>query len=282
MCMQQVACNLCGAKNENLLFDAYDVDYQMTEKQFRLVRCLDCGLVYINPRPEENEMQMYYPDTYRPYKRRTGVSVFRYTEPINPTKRVLDVGCGNGELLEVIAEQDKDVALCGIDTDERAVAVSRASGFPVIHGTLFDACYPDSYFDEIYIMHVLEHVQDPYALLKEIFRVLKPAGRVKIEMPNFRSVSRMIFGRNWKRLDAPRHLYHFTPATLHMMLHKAGFSKSVITGIASPKYFLQSFAFWRQGKKRSYPRFVWYVFMPPARIVAWAGFSSTMRAVVEK
>lgn len=280
--MRYISCNLCGAEDEKLLFHGFDIDYRTSEKQFRLVRCARCGLVYINPRPEENEMQSYYPDTYRPHKRRTKIVAFHYTEPARPEKRVLDVGCGSGELLESIAEREKNTALYGVDIDERAVAASCASGFPVIHGTIFDAHYPDSYFDEIHMIHMLEHAQDPKAVLREAARILKPAGVLRIEVPNFRSISRIIFGNKWKRLDAPRHLYHFTPRTLRMLLNQNGFSHILISGIASPKYFLQSFAFWRQGKKQSYPRFIWYFFAPPARLAALLGVSSTMRAVVRR
>src|SRR3989338_9278269 len=281
--MENIACNLCGARNEQFLFYGYDIDYHTGEEQFRLVRCVSCGLVYINPRPEEKEMKNYFPDSYRPHHtKHTKESLFYYQEPLHPERRVLDVGCGSGELLESIAEREKNTALYGVDIDERAVAASRASGFPVIHGTLFDAHYPDSYFDEIHMIHMLEHVQDQKAVLREAARILKPAGVLKIEVPNFHNISRIIFGNKWKRLDMPRHLYHFTSRTLTVMLQRAGFSRSTVTGIASPKYFLQSFAFWWQGKKQSYPRFVWYFFTPPARLAALLGISSTMRAVVRK
>lgn len=280
--MENVVCNLCGARDEQFLFYGFDIDYRTSEKMFRLVRCARCGLVYINPRPKEDEMKLYYPGTYRPHKRRTEITAFQYAEPAHSEKHVLDVGCGSGELLESIAEREKNTALYGVDIDKRAVAASRASGFPVIHGTLFDGHYPDSYFDEIHMIHMLEHVQDPGAVLREAARILKPAGVLKIEIPNFHSISRMIFGNNWKRLDAPRHLYHFTPHTLRLLLNRIGFSKVLISSIASPKYFLQSFSFWRWGKKHSYPRFVWYVFTPLARLTALFGISSTMKAIVQK
>ena len=280
--MQTVSCNLCGADNAAFLFEGRDILYHTTDKAFCVVRCQKCGLVYLNPQPEAREIPTFYPDTYRPHRERVDAGMFQYKSPANPDKRILDVGCGSGDLLQLITQREKNTAVFGVDIDARAVEAVRRKGFPIVHGSLHDAHYPNAYFDEVYMMNVLEHAQDPATLLYEVARVLKQSGVLTIEVPNFHSISRMIFRNTWYCLDAPRHLYHFTPATLSAMLQRAGFSRNAVISIASPKYFLQSFSFWYWGGRHSYPRIVWYLFTPCARLAAFVGVSSTMRAVARR
>jgi ubiquinone/menaquinone biosynthesis C-methylase UbiE len=83
--------------------------------------------------------------------------------------------------------------------------------------------FPDASFDAISMFHVLEHLYDPRAVLKESRRILKPTGQLIIAIPNVRSPQRAVFGRFWTYWEAPRHFWHFTPATVTRLLSEAGF-----------------------------------------------------------
>lgn len=251
--MEYVACNLCGKRDEEFLLEARDDVYKSSEEKFRIVRCRQCSLVYLNPRPEARELSRFYPDSYKPFK--NNFTGFKYNPPQNPKQKIIDVGCGSGNFLEKLHRADPTLALEGLDFDPRACAVARAKGFLVFEGTLFEAKYPDSHFDGVYMSHYLEHVPDPVATLVEVLRILKPGGRVMVRLPNFNSISRMFFGGHWAPLEPPRHFYHFTPKTLEAVARKAGFEKVLVSFVhSSPKYFVQSLAlmFFSQKQFRPY------------------------------
>lgn len=279
--MRSILCNLCGQNNGKLLFRARDINYLATKEEFNVVECGSCGLVYLNPQPEESELPAFYTNEYRPYKSSEQTAI-PYQEPANPSRYILDIGSGAGDLLAEIYQKDRSAALYGVDFDKRAVEAGQKKGFPIFHGSLFDARYPAEKFDEAHMSHFLEHVPNPAGALKETARILKPGGALTITIPNFRSISRMIFGKYWYHLDSPRHLYHFTPRTLVAMLAKAGFRNISVEFIPSPKYFLQSCAFWKYGGKKSFPKFVWRALVVPSRFVSLLRLSSTMKIRAEK
>ena len=71
--------------------------------------------------------------------------------------------------------------------------------------------------------HVIEHVHDPAALLRESYRVLKPGGVMVVLTPNIESWGHARFGKNWFNLDPPRHLVLFSRKTLGKVAEREGF-----------------------------------------------------------
>ena len=78
-------------------------------------------------------------------------------------------------------------------------------------------------FDVITMWQSLEHVHEPHEVLCEARRLLAPGGKLIIATPNIDSLPFRWFGHAWYGLDLPRHLTHFAPWTLRLMLHRAGF-----------------------------------------------------------
>lgn len=139
-----------------------------------------------------------------------------------PGARVLDVGCGAGELLQTL--QPLGWSVEGIDTDESAVARARAAGIQARVASLEDAGLPDASFDAVTMSHVLEHVTDPVGTLREARRVLRPGGVLTLLTPNHRSLGHRLFGSGWRGLEPPRHLQVFSRGSLERALRRAGFA----------------------------------------------------------
>ncbi len=138
--------------------------------------------------------------------------VMYLTRPRAGQAAVLDVGCGNGALMERLA--GLGWAPIGIDPDEAAVAQARSRGLDARVGTLADQGFPDDSFDAIVSSHVIEHTDLPSELLEECQRILKPGGVLVFVTPNLDSLCRRAFGPAWSSLDPPRHLVLHTSSSL--------------------------------------------------------------------
>lgn len=145
--------------------------------------------------------------------------------PVERGKRLLDVGFGNGGFLKLAGEMGWNAE--GIDFDTKAVEVARAQGLKVRCGSVDELLKQNVQYDVITISHVIEHVQAPCQLLKELYRLLTPGGMLWLETPNLESTGACRFGPDWMALDPPRHLLLFNPQSLRTCLHDAGFQEIV-------------------------------------------------------
>jgi len=141
--------------------------------------------------------------------------------------RMIDVGCGNGGIVESAREYGWEAE--GIDVDAGAIDNARGKGLNVHSGTLAAQAYPDATFDLITMSHVIEHLHDPVGILRESHRVLKPDGLLMILTPNTSSTERERFGVHWFALDPPRHLILFNPRNLAGAARRAGFKDVRVT-----------------------------------------------------
>lgn len=141
--------------------------------------------------------------------------------PFQRNGRLLDVGCGNGQAMQTMAELGWQVQ--GVDFDTKAVQIARNKGLEVRLGGLEAQAYPSNFFDAITMSHLIEHVHDPVSLLTECWRILKPGGRVVIVTPNSESWGHQKFGGNWMHLDPPRHLHIFNGQSLRRLVGMVGF-----------------------------------------------------------
>ena len=227
--MRSVPCPRCGrARQARLLWIVPDRLW-FPELSFRLVRCQACRFVYLNPRPDEDEMARHYPDfTHSGSRPPEGTpDAFRWRlgqiERRKRGGRLLDVGCGDGRFLAVALQRGWDAY--GLDTSPGAIGSARRElGDRVVLTTLLKASYPAEHFDVVSLFEVLEHLPDVLGHLREIRRILKPEGLVCLSVPNFASLERGVFRRWWAGLDAPRHLQQFTSESLRFFLETSGFA----------------------------------------------------------
>lgn len=236
--METIRCGLCGADDTEVIFEEKDRLHGI-EGTFNLVRCHQCGLIYLNPRPTIEEMTRYYPEDYSPYqylgehpswfvrwgyiygqKKLYHAVVTR----VNIKKgRILDIGCSTGGFLTGMREWGGWEPY-GVEINPYAAKYAQEHlGLNVTVGELFDAHYPNAAFDVVTLWNVLEHLHQPIATLSEIGRIIRPGGLLVLTVPNIDSVEAKIFGRYWAGLDAPRHLYLYSRNVIKKILDSTGF-----------------------------------------------------------
>lgn len=233
--MIDIPCPLCQSQ-EWVLAGMHRDRLLGIDGEFRMVRCLGCGLHYLNPQPTQDELVRYYPEEYDPFVspaldqlspwqrrsvryglRKRCRAVTRYKE----AGRLLEVGCATGLFLDAMRATGK-WQVQGVDVSAPAVRQAREQfGLDVFHGPLERAQLPAASFDAVTMWDVLEHVPNPKETVCEIRRVLKPDGVFVFRLPVLDGWDQKFFGPLWAGWDAPRHLTAFSRQTLDVLLSQA-------------------------------------------------------------
>ncbi|MGH8211224.1 MAG: class I SAM-dependent methyltransferase, partial [Steroidobacteraceae bacterium] len=137
-----------------------------------------------------------------------------------PGRRVLDVGCGNGQFLSWAREWQWECH--GVEMDAAAAQIARDRGISIL-GSQLEELAPEhgGSFDAITLSHVIEHVYDPVDVLRRCHQLLKPGGYLWLETPNTDSLGYALYGAHWRGLEAPRHLALLNFASLRWSLERA-------------------------------------------------------------
>lgn len=228
-------------------------DY-ITGRPFEIGECAACGLVVTVPRPDAASIAEFYPAEYYgdPGSARFPAIVdgllgalcasrARLVERLAGGRagRVLDVGCGRGLLLAAFRRRGWEVH--GTELTNGAAAFARkALGVPVHVGGVESWPWPEGHFDVVTLWHSLEHQPVPGAVLHHAHRLLRPGGVLALSVPNFASAEARAARAAWFHLDVPRHLVHFTPASLARELRRAGFEVRRVSFFA-PEFDVFSF-----------------------------------------
>jgi SAM-dependent methyltransferase len=184
-------------------------------------RCAACGAATTDPWPTAQELARAYGSWYRPASgrrftgfgdallRRTRGALARRLDAIAPPGPVLDVGAGDGALLDALARRGREAV--GLERDVRRPDVRDEP--------LEDV---DGEWAAVVFWHALEHLTEPGDAVRHAARLVAPGGVVVVAVPNGDSLQARAFGDRWLHLDLPRHLVHLSARSLVAGLQRHG------------------------------------------------------------
>ena len=225
--MTNYNCPVCGADSVSRKDQLTDMLYGH-KGVWESVECSECTLHYIFPQPSDSELSKFYDkNSYYSFNLAKAKNTLwriyrRYSRRLMPKKyknlRMLDYGCGDGEVLNIADEMGADVF--GLEFGESARRVKDATGFDV-----YDEA-PENWMgtmDFIRSNHSLEHVKNPVEVLTLFKNLAKDSTSViKIGVPNCGSWSSMIFGKYFFYRGAPIHTVGFSPKSISRAAKEAG------------------------------------------------------------
>ena len=136
------------------------------------------------------------------------------------TGSILDVGCGTAAFLHTMKEAGWNATGLEPDPNARAKAKELYGIDPLPSNELFSLAAGK--YDAITMWHVLEHVHQLQEYVAQLRKLLAPGGRLFIAVPNYTSTDAKAYGSSWAAYDVPRHLYHFSPKSMKLLLGKHG------------------------------------------------------------
>lgn len=231
--MDSALCPLCHCKDLRILFRAETV-----HSIFCIIQCRQCNLARTYPFPDDDVLHVH--DTFCYYgkneskfipvlqyirDRLSKIRARRYLSMISTSiqsPRILDIGCADGRLLNSFLEYGCDCY--GVEhlfyPKNRFLNSDRIKYFV---GDLESLDLKERSFDIIILWHVLEHMDNPDAVINRVFDLLSPNGLFVLAVPNFSGMDAKIFKQLWFHLNIPWHKYHFTEKFLHCLVEKNSF-----------------------------------------------------------
>ena len=260
---EDVACSICGTRDAEIVGTGTDREYQTSEDTYTVVACKTCGHRYLSPRPTQDELARIYPSNYHAYNiRPAGVRLQdlplvtrlrhwiyrqRFKRVLRPFKEkdhidLLDVGCGDGWMLDLYRACDPDrIRTFGVDFEPKVCEVAASFGHKV-YCTRFEEYDKSQRFDIVNLSHVIEHVSDPVGVVKKAFEVLRPGGLLVLETPNSDTVEALWFQRGaWGAYHIPRHWNFYNSKTIRRLGELAGFSCREIVYNPAPVHWVWTF-----------------------------------------
>lgn len=258
--LESAKCCCCAVDDSEPVGVGEDFEYRTSNTTFLMVRCLRCGLLFLNPRPSEAELGRIYPDNYHAFafdeakfglihqvrQRLESKRLLGFARGLPGPIKVLDVGCGDGFHLKLLKDfGPSNWQLEGVDTDARAIQAAQRHRLTVHQGKLESIGLDSEKYDLVLMIMTIEHLYQPLDTLKEVFRVLKTGGRLVIVTDNAGSPDFKIFqGRHWGGYHFPRHTFLFDRHTLGRTVSRSGLEIESIRSAMSPVNWVYSMRNW--------------------------------------
>lgn len=244
--LENAPCSVCGSSNpKTIKAECYpnEVDADVLLRAYssasearlmdRLVKCKDCGMVFLSPRLRSDLILSSYadaPDENHWAQRDMRVGTFSKSLAsiasrlgVLPSEdfRILDIGSAGGYFLK--AAVDAGFSSVGVEPNKELSERGRQYyGVDLRSGTLDDQHFAPESFSLVTLWDVLEHVTEPRILLEQIKIVLKQGGRLAVNFPDYGSRIRKLMRFKWPFFLSV-HLHYFTVAHLDRLLREVGY-----------------------------------------------------------
>lgn len=209
-------------------------DYSVSKELFELYKDETLDMLITSPQPSLENLGRYYESedyiSHTDNRRSLFEKMYHFIKSIalknklnliNSLQlnrgRILDIGAGTGDFLSV-AKNDGWQTI-GVEPSEKAKAIAKNKGVSFVEQT---SELENNSFDVISMWHVLEHVPDLDAQIKELKRLLKSTGTLIIAVPNFKSFDAIHYGKFWAAYDVPIHFWHFSKTAIKLLFEKEG------------------------------------------------------------
>jgi SAM-dependent methyltransferase len=229
-------CPVCNSTEFKLFLKGKD--HFLTKEEFSLVECLDCGLKFTNPRPNDLDLGRYYqsqeyishtnnskgliPKLYQLVRNYTLYSKEKLIRSYVSRGTLLDYGCGSGHFMTFC--QANNWAVSGVEPDDGARSIAKTSVRDVFKTKEeLMRVEPQKQFSAISLWHVLEHLPDLNSVVDFLRLSLEKDGTLFIALPNPNSYDAKKYKEHWAAFDLPRHLYHFNKASIVKLMSNFGF-----------------------------------------------------------
>jgi 2-polyprenyl-3-methyl-5-hydroxy-6-metoxy-1,4-benzoquinol methylase len=229
----------CPVCHSTQIEDAFSAkDYTVSKEIFIVAKCSACTHMFTQNVAAQKEIGKYYQsenyishsDTqegivnklYHAVRKRTLVSKKNLvqSETRKQQGKILDIGCGTGAFLHTM--QLAGWGGIGLEPDDtaRKKAEELYNIHPKPSHEIFDL--PHNSYDAITMWHVLEHVHQLHEYIAQLKNMLATNGKIFIAVPNYTSYDAQHYAAYWAAYDVPRHLYHFSPASMKNLLEQHG------------------------------------------------------------
>ena len=230
-------------------------------KKHKIIRCLKCNHIQLFPIPTLNDEKKFYDENLQDKNINDVGSIkrarrkmmpdnirrYQFIKKIIPKKsRVLEIGSGHGFFLEIMKTNGFDIIGYDISKEKRKYS-KKVTDVPVYDININEKISMDDKFDIVVLFHTLEHITEPITLLKNIKKLLKPKGKILIEVPNsddfHLKLNKFYKEFYWERA----HIHYFSPKILKNVIHKGGFKNIRIVGVQ--RYSIENFFHWKLKNK---------------------------------
>lgn len=243
-------CVVCGGDDFSLHVQLKD--HMITQEEFSIVTCNNCGFHFTNPIPEQDKIGAYYKSEeyvshsssnkglinflYNKVRNKTLQDKVRWVKNAVNGNRLLDIGSGTGHFLKVANENGFEGYGIEPDEDARNFAHKENHVRSCEQSELYNV--EKKSIDVITMWHVLEHVYELRKDIQVMNEILVAGGKLFVAVPNMNSYDAKYYKEYWAAYDVPRHLYHFQQQDISKLFMDLGFELEKVIPMKYDAYYV--------------------------------------------
>lgn len=265
------SCPVCGSPALQSVMSVRD--HSVSGETFQVLHCVACTARFTQDIPALSAIGPYYQSEdyishtntnrglinrlYQLVRKRTIRQKRKLIRTVTGKEKgaLLDLGSGTGAFAAEMKNAGWEVT--GLEPDAGARKVAEESFGIHLEDTSSFYSLPDQQFDAITLWHVLEHVHDLQGYMKKMAASLRENGKLVIAVPNYTSGDAAKWGDCWAAWDVPRHLYHFSPASLEGLANRHGLKLEACKPMWYDSFYVSLLSSrYRYGSTRLLPAFL--------------------------